>query len=488
LHIEVEHLEDRQDKLTVELDDQTFETYKRRATQIVQRGATIPGFRPGKAPYEIAKRYFGEEHILDHAVDLIVEELYPKILDEAQVTPSGPGRLENVQSYAPLTMIFVVPLIPEVELGDYHSIRIPYEPPEVAEKDVEAQLQQLRVSAAVAEPANRPAQEGDLVYFMFQETLTEPAEGEDPLIYPETAGQVVIGQEAPNQLVPFEGFSQSLVGLSEGEAKDIPYTFPQDSSPLAGKSAIAHVSIQAVKNLNLPELNDEFAQEMGDFPTLDELKQEIRKQQEEYALETYNDEYMDKVMAEIKSHATLQYPPQMLEDEKDYVRSSIEDELANQKMDLPTYLKLINKDITRFMDEDVSPVAHSRLENGLIMDKIAELEGMEITDEELDRIVASATTQANEPEFREMFRGKISQETFANSLAIDVASSLLTSRVTELLRSIASGEAGEQAASQEPAVSEAAPEVAEAEAVQSPAGEASEQTQPPEPPPPSDES
>ena len=133
MKIQKELLEDHQIELNVEIDADPYEKAKHQAARKIAKKVKIPGFRPGKAPYNVILRHVGEGAIVEDAVDILIEDIYPKILDEAEIQPYGPGSLQNIESLDPPTFKFLVPLAPEVELGDYKVLEIPYEMPEVDE-------------------------------------------------------------------------------------------------------------------------------------------------------------------------------------------------------------------------------------------------------------------------------------------------------------------------------------------------------------------
>jgi trigger factor len=147
LKIDTQTTEDHQVKLRVEVEPEQLETAKRRAARQIAKKAKIPGFRPGKAPYHIIERFAGEAAILEDAMDILVQDVYPKALDEIDIKPFGPGTLENIASTDPPVFEFVVPLEAEIELGDYHSLRLPYELKEVTDQDVEKVLENIRAAA-----------------------------------------------------------------------------------------------------------------------------------------------------------------------------------------------------------------------------------------------------------------------------------------------------------------------------------------------------
>ena len=165
LKINKEILEDRQIKLTVEYTTTEFEGYKRRGAKKISRNVKIPGFRPGKAPYSVIVNHYGEAAIIQEAIDILLEDDYGKILDEQEIKPSGAGNLEKIESYDPPTFVFIIPLEPEVNLGEYQEIRKPYELEEFNASEVDEFVDNIRRNAATIIPANHPAEEGDLVYF-----------------------------------------------------------------------------------------------------------------------------------------------------------------------------------------------------------------------------------------------------------------------------------------------------------------------------------
>jgi trigger factor len=164
LKIDKQFTEDHQAKLTVELEPQNLEEAKHRAARKIAQKVKIPGFRPGKAPYPVVLRTVGEAAVLDEAMEILVNERYPKIIEESGIQPYGPGSLENIQKLDPPTLEFLVPLDAEVTLSDYHALRFPYELKPITEEEVDQTIEDLQDRMAVLEPVDRPAQEGDQVF------------------------------------------------------------------------------------------------------------------------------------------------------------------------------------------------------------------------------------------------------------------------------------------------------------------------------------
>lgn len=338
MKIETISLEDQQVRINVELDPETIEKYKHKAARKIAQSQKIPGFRPGKAPYDIVRRNFGDEYIEKNAVDIMLDEMYPKILDEAKIDPSGPGTLEDVTTTPENPkMTFLVPLKPEVELGDYHSIRMDYDLAPVAEEEVQKMVKNLQVSYSVAEPVERAAQENDLVYFKINATLLNPEEGQDPEIIKDMPYQVIIGDLNPEaETWPYEGFSKELIGMAADETKVIKYTYPDDSvyDKLRSKQVEFTPTIQSIKSMKLPELNDEFAKTLGEYTSYEDLTTKIRSQLEMNRQKEYDQTYTSQIIDQIVGMSKVKYPPNVLEHEMEHVLEALEHDLSEQKMDL----------------------------------------------------------------------------------------------------------------------------------------------------------
>ena len=184
MKIEKQLLDDHQVKLTVEIESDKMDGMKRRAAKKIARSIKVSGFRPGKAPYAVILKQVGEAAILEEALEMLVDDIYPQVLKEAEIEPYGPGKLDNVKSMDPAILEFVIPLDAEVTLGDYASIRKSYEPGITTEEDIDNVLKDLQERQAIIEPVDHPAKEGDLVSIKIsaKRNSTDPNEDEIELI------------------------------------------------------------------------------------------------------------------------------------------------------------------------------------------------------------------------------------------------------------------------------------------------------------------
>ncbi len=381
MKLEIQPRDDHQVNVIAEFESDLLEQYKRRSARKIAEKTRIPGFRPGKAPYDVVRRVVGDEALIEQAIEDLIDEYYPKILEEAQLKPGAAGNLEKILSLDPPKFSFLVPLEPEVDLGDYKEIRLEYSPEAVEEQEVTDFLKRLQTNYSTAEPVERPAEEGDLVYVKFSGRLTHPAEGEDEIVFPERPAQFVLGSDLmEKRSFPFPGFSENLLGKKAGDAFTLTYTYPQEDEDeaLHGKEVEFQVTVQSVKSLILPELNDEFAQNIGQFETLEDLKKAIREQLENAKKEKADETFFNQLFERLQAQATIKYPPQVLEHEIEHLLEDFQHDLSRQGMELDAYLKMVNKDREAFIREELEPIARRRLERSLIMEKFADVEQIKI--------------------------------------------------------------------------------------------------------------
>ena len=481
MKIETQNLEDHQVKLTVEVEPEVFEDTKRRAARKIARHTKIPGFRPGKAPYQVVVRQIGEASVVEEAMEMLVNDVYPKAIEETGIHPYGPGQLENVVSMEPPVLEFVVPLEAEVELGDYHALRQPYELKEVSDEEVEAFLESLRDRQAVLEPVERSAQEGDMVFVRLSAERKNGEEGEEAALIEERPFSVLIKpeDEADQDEWPFPGFSRQLIGRTENDEVTFSHTFSEESDfeSLRGVEAEFHVKVESVKSRTLPELNDEFAASLGEFNNLEELRAEVRSSLEQQAKQAYEETYDEQLLDQAIEQATMKYPPQMVEHEVEHVIENLQNRLEQQNLEMDLYLKSRDMDMEA-LKEEARPVAESRLKRSLYLYELANAENIEVEPEELQnetmRTMNSLSQSMSEKEMR-----KLSDRNVFSNLVGSIMADMLSQKAMNRLRDIASGKLEEEATAEEAATQEETSQ-AETEASVEPTASEGESTSPAE--------
>lgn len=427
--------DDHQAQVVVEVEPDRLEAARRRAARKLAERGKIPGFRPGKAPYEVIRRYYGDEAIYEQAVDLLVDEVYPAMLKEAEIEPAAPGSLEKIDGADLPKFTFKVPLAPKVDLGDYHKIRLPYEFKTPGPEKLDQALEEIQQMYATTEAVEREAQEGDYLLVDLKSERESLTRG---------GFATLIRKEDRDNEFPFPGFARQLLGLKAGEAKTISHTFPKDFSDetLAGETVEIEASIKTVRAMTLPEINDDFAKMVGEYESLDALKEVLTKDIEARARAEYDDEYFPQLIDKIKQSATIKYAPQTVNHEAEHVMEDLRQRLAQQGLDLETYYKMRNTEASKFFEEEAKPVAVKRLERSLILDEVSRREKIEVDNDSLDQEFNSTLTnlQMQGVNLNNIRGGKQGQQRVAEAVAMESASRLLTRRTLDRLKAIAIGE------------------------------------------------
>ena len=442
MNLEKSILDDHQARVVVEVSPDRVQAARQRAARKLASRGKIPGFRPGKAPYDVIVRYYGEAAVYDQAVDLLVDEVYPEMLKEAGLEPAAAGSLEKVEGDESPKFTFKVPLSPEVTLGDYHSLRLPYEFQEPGPERLEEALTELRQAYATTETVEREAAEGDYLIVDIRSEHTELARTDLPVM-------IRPGEQADE--APFSGFSRALIGMKAGDARTLHHDFPADTAlaSLAGKSVDLEVTVKTVRSVTLPPLDDGFGKVVGKYETLDALKEALAKEIEARARSEYEDDYYARLVDALRKDATIKYASQTLEHEAEHVVKDMGRRLAQQGLDLETYYKMRNTDAAKFLEDEAKPVASRRLERSLILDEVARREKIEVDNEALDEEFNSTLLdlQGQGLNLNTIRGGRQGQQRVAEAVAVQSASRLLTRRTLERLKAIATGEyqAGDQA-------------------------------------------
>jgi len=449
LKIEKELLEDHQMQLTVEVEAEVMETNKRRAARQIAKRGKIPGFRPGKAPYDVIVRNYGEAAIVEQAMDLLVDEIYPKILEQAEIQPAAAGSLEKIEELDPPKLIFRVPLAPEIDLGDYRSLRLPYKYSAPGKKELDAALNDFRRMYATTETVERAVELEDYVLVDVKGERAKPKDEEDRAAALSRQGYaLVVRKEAQDDEWPYPGFSKELVGMSPNESKTIKHKFPKDDQDesLQGETVNFEVTMKTVRSMILPELDDELAKMTGQHETLDDLKEALKQDLETRAKDEYDDEYFVKLIDKIKAGATIKYPPQVVEHEAEHVLEDLGNRLSQQGLDLETYFKMQQTTQEKFLEEEAKPVAIKRLERSLILDQLARNEKIEVNQEDLQNEFGQTLTEMQYQglDLSKVGGGKQGQQQVAEAIAMQSANRLVTRRTLERIKAIATGEFKEE--------------------------------------------
>ncbi len=511
MNIQTERLEDQTARVTVEIDNERLDAAKHKAAQQISRRVNIPGFRKGKAPYRILLNYVGEAAILEDAVELLSQEVYKEVLPQTDLDPYGPGVLTDVKSEeATPTFVYVVPLQPSVDLKDYRATRLPYEPPEVTDEQVTRAVKNLQEQEAVVEESHQPAALGNRVtldlhsYILGEHLETDEDEDADeeeddheqdddheegeahehehdhgdedegtPYIH-EHDLQLILDEDDE----PTPGFNDALVDANVGNSLVFTLDVPDDAEKYpeaAGKQVKYYVDVKKIETMTLPELTDDFAARISkdeEKPlTLLELRMRMRENLTNVSGDNYKNEYVRQALDQIIAQSDIKFPEAMVADQVDRFLQDLDQRLRQQGITLQDYMKIYQKS-TDDLYNDYRDNAEQAVRRSLVLREIADVEGLEVTEDHVDEQIDKIAEQFDEERrdtIRKMFAD---QETMRDS----VRSDLLRDEVLDRVVSIAKGEAPTISAPPAEEIPEAEAEAPEAATTDEVAEESTDET------------
>jgi trigger factor len=369
----------------VELPPERLDSAITEAVRHLSQRTRIHGFRPGKAPRAVVERVVGSEAILEEAMDHLVQRAYRDALVEHQILPLAQGevKVEQGEEGKPVIFTATVPVRPDVQLGDYRNFKFGPEIETIDEAKVQKVIDELRdQNASLAPVEDRGARNGDYAVIGYTGTRDGvPFEGGSAERMP-----LILGDE---RLIP--GFEAELVGLKPGDKKSFDITFPDDypEETLKGQKAHFEVELRELREKIMPPEDDEFARSLGTFADLAALRTEVKARLERNALDHARHEFADKIIEYAAANATLELPDILVEQEVEIMHDELRGTLARQGIDEESYLKVVEK-TEADLHADFRPRAEKRVKVLLVLSKVAEDEGIEIADRDVEAEVRRA--------------------------------------------------------------------------------------------------
>ncbi|WP_434640791.1 trigger factor [Thermoanaerobacterium thermosaccharolyticum] len=339
----------------------------------------VPGFRRGRAPRIIIERYYGEGVLYEDAIEHLFPDAYQEAIDSLKIEPIDSPSIDILQIGKGKDLIIeaVVPVMPDVELGQYKGIEVKKVEYNVKDEDVENRLEQMRQrNARVVPVEDRAAQMGDIVDISFEGFIDgKPFEGGKSDNY-----SLELGSKT---FIP--GFEEQIVGHNINDEFDVNVKFPEDYrvEELKGKDAVFKVKLLSIKYKELPELNDDFAKDVSEFDTLDELKEDIKRELKEQYDKSAEEEMKENAVKAVVENAKVEIPEVMIDRQIDISLRDLDYNLRYQGLNLDKYLEITGKskdDLRKEMHDD----AALRVKTQLVVDKIGKVENITATDEEID--------------------------------------------------------------------------------------------------------
>lgn len=382
MKVTVERASDTEAILTVELEWSELEKASDRTYRKLVQRYNVPGFRPGRAPRSMLERMVGKETLYQEGLETLVDESYHEAIRANDLTPVAEPTLDTppLQMNQPYIFTAHVPVLAPVHVGDYKSARVERPSVEVTDEDIQKVLLQMQQEQALWLPAERPAQVGDQIVAdvkldVGDRTISDLHDNEFLLAE---------GREGI-----FSGMDEHIVGMSEGETKEFTTTIPADyaNDKLAGQEAHYTVTLKGVKYRELPEIDDELAKTAGEYQTLDELRAGVRAELLTRRQANARRDFREQLLKAIVDQAQVEVHPALVQDEASTMVREMRQLLENNGLTLEQYLQMMNKTEAEYRTE-LEPDAGARVKRELVLDAIADAEGIEVSDEELEAWLA----------------------------------------------------------------------------------------------------
>lgn len=417
-------------------DEEPFigRSYRRLASRV-----KIPGFRPGKAPRSIVESHLGRTALVQEALEFMIPETLNQVLSDESIQAYADPQLELLEM-EPVSFKAIVPLEPIVDLGDFRDIHVDREPVEVTEEQVDEVVEQLRSESAPWDPVERPVRFGDLLNLNVDGTI----DGDQAI---NDKGVDFIPEE--DNPMPMPGFSASLEGMSTGETKEFTLLVPDDHAQeeYAGKECQFKVEVLSIKEKLLPELDDEFAKGIRDgYENLEALKDFVRQRIKDDGEASADRQAQEASLQELLKTASVQASDLIYQRELDHMYEERERSLRSQRMDMDTYLGYIGKTGDEWREE-LRPRAEERLNTYLVLRKLAEEEGIEVSPEDIQSEIDTIVVSAGDSE--ETMRNTLSSESAHESIRSSLVNRQVMTRLLEITGAAAPGSADQPASEEE---------------------------------------
>ena len=414
MSVKVENTENKNEvKLTFNIEAEKFEEAMKKVYAKTAKYFNIPGFRKGKAPMQLVERQYGSAIFYEDAFNELVPDIYDEAIKENKIEAVSKPNIDIVQMEKGKELIFtaVVETKPEVELGKYKGIEIKKIEYNTTDKDIEHELGHMAErNSRLVSIEDRPVEKGDITTIDFVGSVDgvefEGGKAENH--------ELEIGS---NTFIP--GFEDQIIGMKIDEVKDIKVKFPDDyfSKDLAGKDAVFKVTLHEIKKKELPKIDDEFAKDVSEFDTLDELKNSIKEKLDTENTEKAKYETEEEAIKTVCDNTKLDIPNGMIELEIDNMIKDMENRLSYQGLNLNQYLQIMGKTETEIRD-NFKEQAERNIKSRLVLEAIVKAEKIEATPEEIDEKIKEMAKQygrkedellANE-QLKEYIKGNLETE------------------------------------------------------------------------------
>ncbi|MDP6102172.1 MAG: trigger factor [Dehalococcoidia bacterium] len=412
--------------LNIEVDLLELEEHLEKVYRQAVRRMNIPGFRKGKAPRSVVERELGRDAMIEDALETLLPQMTSKAIEEQSLDVISTPQVKVTQ-HEPLTIEATVPVRPQVDLGDYYQYRLEPEEVEVTSEAIDEVVASLRRDAGTWEPVERLVELDDMV------TMEVRGQVEEDVIIEDEGVDYVLLAEATN---PTPGFAEQLVGMNRENIRQFSLPFPEDypQDNLAGKECNFTVTVKEIKELKMPDLDDEFAQTLNlEVETVAALKDKLRADMLKRDQTLADQHYQERTVQTLVEGAQVELPPLLIDHEIEHILADQGEAMQRQQMSMEDYLSTVGKSVEQ-LREELRPSATERITRSLVMSALREKEGIDVTPEEIEEELNSMVREAT----RETESLKQILDTENGRASIN--SILINRKVLNLLTSITKGE------------------------------------------------
>ena len=420
MSIKIEKTENKNElKLEFKIEAKKFDEAIMKVYTKSAKYFNIPGFRKGKAPFNIVERMYGDEIFYEDAFNELVPPIYDKEIEEnkLEVVSRPDIHIENMKKGEDLVFTAIVQTKPEVVLGQYKGVELKKVEYKVTDEDVNHELEHMQEhNARIITVEDRPVKEKDIAVIDFEGFVDGKAfEGGKAENH-----ELEIGS---NTFIP--GFEEQMIGMKAGEEKDINVTFPEDyfSKDLAGKEATFKVKLHEIKEKKLPTLDDEFAKDVSEFDTLNDLKTSIKEKKQAQNDDRAKHETESLAIEAVSNNTPIDIPSGMIETEIDAMIRDLEQQLSYQGINLDQYLHMINK-TRKEIEDNYKEQAEKNVKSRLVLEAIIKEEKLEASDDEVSAKIKEMATNYGRKE-EELNKNEALKEYLANNIKTEKAIDLI---------------------------------------------------------------
>lgn len=427
MSLQVEKLEKNMVKLTIEASAEELDAAIEKAYQKNKAKISVQGFRKGKAPRAVIEKLYGASIFFEDAANALIPKAYDEAVKESDLEIVSQPDIDVVQIEKGKPFIFTaeVAVKPEVTLGDYKGIEVEKIEVAVSDDEVNAELDRVREqNSRTITVEDRAIENNDIAVIDFEGFVDGKAfDGGKGTDY-----SLVIGSHSF-----IDTFEEQLVGKKTGEEVEVNVTFPEEyqAKELAGKPAMFKVTVKEIKVKELPELNDEFAQDVSEFETLDEYKADVKKNLEEKKYNAAMSAKEEAVVDTVIDNATMEIPEAMIETQMRQMADDFARRIQQQGLSLEQYFQFTGMDAKKFLDS-IRPQALKRIQSRLVLEAIVKAENIEVSEEELNKELEgmAAAYKMELDKLKELMSDK-DKETMSMDIAVQKAVDVITAAAVE---------------------------------------------------------